>query len=159
MPELAHQQGDGRLPEGEVLRINEWEAAGKFFLGGFLALIGLGYGLAKRGQNHHIPWWLVPMLGLVCVALGVDIAASSRSGLTVERDGIGVQRAFSRVDLRWAEVKSFALTDAIYGPSLRIELVDGRRIGTRGSKTRSRNQRALAEQWVAELNQRLRGQL
>jgi hypothetical protein len=156
MAEIASQQGAERLPEGEVLRINEWEAAGRFFLGGFLVLVGLGYALAKHGHSHHVPWWLVPLLGVVCIGLGVAIAASSRAGLKITPAGITVQRAFSRSDLSWAELRSFELTDAIYGTSLRIDLTDGRHIGTRGFKTRSRDQRALAEQWVAELNRRLR---
>lgn len=143
------------LPEGEVLRINEGEAAGAFFLGALLIFIGLGGVFATSERFHHVPGWLAPVSGLVCIAIGIQIAASSRSGLIVEPEGIAVQGAFTRRRWRWNEVSGFELAARITGgPRLRIDLVDGAHVRALGFKSRSRDQRKFAEQRVAELNRR-----
>lgn len=141
------------IAEGEVLRINEWEAAGRFFLGGFLVLIGLAYVFGKAGHAHNLAGSLVPVVGGLLAVLGVYVSTSSRCGLIVEEDGIAVQGTLRR-RREWAKVRRLELTRAIYGSPLRIEFADGDRLRVTGFRSRSREQRELAEAWVAALNRR-----
>lgn len=144
------------LPEGEVLRINEGEAAGRFFLGVFAVLAGIVYLLSKHGPYHPELGWLVPASSAILILGGIYAAASSRAGLIVEEDGITVQKAFGRTRWNWNRVLHFELTGAIYGPSLRIILLaEGGEARVRGFRARSRRQRELAEHWVAALNDRV----
>jgi hypothetical protein len=152
---MTDERRDELLPEGEVLRINEWEAAGKFFIGGAVVVIGLAYVFAKHGPYHDVPRWLVPLLGLVLVGIGIQLVASSRSGLIVEQSGIIVQGSFRRRGWAWSQVSRFELTGAIYGLPMRIQLADGKQLRVPGFRTRSRGQRELAQERVAELNLRM----
>jgi hypothetical protein len=142
------------LPEDETLRVNEWEAALTLVIGGTLIVVGLVGVFSGHGQYHHVPSWLGPVVGLLCIVGGIHIAAKCRSGLIVDQDGIVVQGAIRRRRWRWHEVERFELTAAIYVPVLRIDLADGGSVRVPGFKGRSRNERDLAGERVAELNRR-----
>lgn len=142
------------LPEGETLRVNEWEAALTLLIGGAVIFVGLVALFSGPGQYHHAPSWLTPVVGLLCIGAGMHAGMKSRSGLSVGQDGISVQSAIRRRCWRWHEVERFELTTAIYTPVLRIELADGGRVRTPGFKGRSRSERDLAKERVAELNRR-----
>lgn len=75
------------LPEDETLRVNEWEAALTLVIGGTLTLVGLVGAFSGHGQYHHVPSWLGPVVGLLCIVGGIHIAATCRSGLIVNQDG------------------------------------------------------------------------
>jgi hypothetical protein len=56
--------------------------------------------------------------------------------------------------LKWSDVRHFELTNAIYGPRLRIDLTDGDDLPVHGFMTRSKWQRKPAQARVAEMNRR-----
>jgi hypothetical protein len=141
------------LPEGEILRVSEKQAAGAFFCGLFLLIIGAAT-LLSRADNHNVSSWVAPLTGIAGIALGTYLIARSRAGLKVESDGVSLQGAFRRRSWRWTDVKHFELTEALYGPGLQITLVDGEVVGVRGFSWRSKSQRDLAEAWAGELNSR-----
>jgi hypothetical protein len=143
------------LPEDETLRVNEWEAAMTLLIGGIVVLVGLVALFSGSGQHHHAPSWLTPVVGLLCIGAGIHVGMKSRSGLIVDQDGISVQSAIRRRHWRWHEVEHFELTTAIYAPVLKIDMVDGTRVRTPGFKGRSKNERDLARERVAELNRRV----
>lgn len=142
------------LPEDETLRVNEWEAALTLLIGGTVIFVGLVALFSGPGQYHHAPSWLTPIVGLLCIGAGIHVGMKSRSGLIVDQDGIVVQGAIRRRRWRWHEVERFKLTAAIVVPVLRIDLADGGRVRTPGFKSRSRKERELAKERVAELNRR-----
>jgi hypothetical protein len=142
------------LPEDETLRVNEWEAALTLLIGGAVIFVGLVALFSGSGQYHHAPSWLTPVVGLLCIGAGIHVGMKSRSGLIVDQDGIVVQGAIRRRRWRWHEVERFELTTAIYVPTLKIDLADGERVRAPGFKSRSRNERDLARERVAELNRR-----
>jgi hypothetical protein len=146
---------DELLPEGETLRINEWEAALTLLIGGFAALLG-GVTLTEVPGAHEggsVPWELLS--GLAFVVAGVLVGLGVRTGLTVEGDWLTVRGIIRTRKWRWEEIAKFELAPFWYLPDLRITLLDGRRVRTPGSKCRSGRQRELAEQRVAEMNRRL----
>jgi PH (Pleckstrin Homology) domain-containing protein len=152
---MSNSEAERLLPEGELLWVNEWEAALTLLIGGVGILVGLVALFAGSGRYHHVPAWLTPVVGLLCVGVGTHIGMKSRSGLIVDEDGISVQSAIRRRRWRWHEVESFELTMAIYVPVLRISLADGGHVRTPGFKGRSKNERDLAKERVAELNRRV----
>lgn len=151
---VSDDQHTQTLPEDETLRVNEWEAALTLLIGGALIFIGVVGMFSGQGRYHHVPSWLRPVVSLVCIAGGMHMAARCRSGLIVDKEGIVVQGAIRRRRWRWHEVECFELTPAVSVPVLRIDLADGSRVRVPGFKGRSREERELAIERVAELNHR-----
>lgn len=142
------------LPEGEVLRVSEQQAAGAFFSGLFLLIIGAAT-LLSQGGGHNVPPWVAPLTGAAGIVLGVYLMARSRGGLIIEAGGVSLQSAFRRRRWDWSELRHFELTGALYGPGLRVELVNGEIVGVRGFSARTKGQRELAEARATELNTRV----
>lgn len=152
---MSDDESAQMLPEDETLRVSEWEAALTLIIGGTLILVGLVGVFSGHGQYHHVPSWLGPVAGLLCMGGGIYVAAKCRSGLIVDQDGIVVQGAIRQRRWRWYEVERFELTAAIYVPVLRIDLANGVSVRVPGFKGRSRKERDLARGRVAELNRRV----
>jgi Bacterial PH domain len=148
------QKDKNPLPEGEVLRVSDQQAAGTFFAGLFLLLVGAATLLSNDG-GHNVPLWVAPVTGVAGIAFGIYLMARSRAGLTVERDGVSVQGAFRRRHWTWRELRHFELGGGQYGPALWIETVDGERVGARGFQARSKDQKWLVKERVSELNARV----
>jgi PH (Pleckstrin Homology) domain-containing protein len=154
IPTMSDNEPAQILPEDETLRVNEWEESLTLVIGGALVLLGLFYLFLTPGRHSHMPSPLGIASALACVACGIYIASAGRSGLIAKRDGIVVQGAIRRRQWNWSEVREFKITETMFLPTLTIDLVDGGRVRAPGFKGRSRNERDLARERVAELNRR-----
>lgn len=137
------------LPEGKLLRLNDWEESGAWVFAGAVVLIGLLIALPVNGRGVG-----TCIAGLVIVGVGAGIAGVARSGVIVASDGVVVRKLFKSRYLRWSEVDHFAVRAPILRGALRIYLVDGTILSTPGLDGRSRRERDVSRSWIAELNRR-----
>jgi len=141
------------LPEGKLLRLNDWEETGAWGLAGVMLLIGglIALPVDGRGFGNLIP-------GLILMGLGVMVAGVARSGVIVGQDGITVRQLLRSRHWTWSEIDHFEVKVPLLRGALRIYLTDGRTISTPGLDGRSARERHLSKAWIAELNRRA-GQL
>lgn len=142
------------LPEGKLLRLNDWAEPGGWVVAGVVVLFGVVLLLPPASPSSHLDGSLRPVAGLVWVGLGLMMAGGARSGLIVDHDGIAVQGLWRRNQWRWEEVDAFELKKPFYRPALRIHLADGSRASASGFSPKSVSERSLAEARVTELNRR-----
>jgi Bacterial PH domain len=145
------------LPEGELLRLNEWGEALGWLLAGFAFLLGLFLLVVSPLKHGQLDGPLRPVLGLVWMAFGAMIGWNMRRGLIVDQAGIIVQRSFRRRRWTWPEIERFELKQPFVRPVLRIRFTDGTQTSTFGFNSKSRQERLLADARVAELNRRALG--
>lgn len=142
------------LPEGELLRLNDWSGLAAWILACLAFLLGVFLLVSPPSQLHHFDGSLRPVLGLIWLSVGLMIAGGARSGLIVDQQGITVQGLIRRTHFNWSEVALFELKTPFYKAALRIHLINGRELNTLGFGAKSPGERRLAEARVAELNRR-----
>jgi hypothetical protein len=142
------------LPEGELLRLNEWGEALGWLLAGFVFLLGLVLLIFQPAAHGHLEGPQRQLLGLVWIAFGAMIATNMRRGLIVDQSGIIIQRTFRRSHRTWADIERFELKQPFFRPALRIRFNDGTEASTFGFNSRSRGEQTLADERIAELNRR-----
>jgi hypothetical protein len=142
------------LPEGEVLRLNDWAVPGSWVLGGFALIAGLFLIGFPAPKSSNLAGPLRPVLGLVWLGMGLLIVGGGRSGLIVESDGIAVQGLVKRTRWTWSQVAGFELRQPFFKAALRVHLADGSEVNTLGFGAKSVREQELANAWVEELNRR-----
>lgn len=143
------------LPEGEVLRLNDWSEPAGWVLAGFAILAGAllipipPFGLPGSSGRAY------SLLGLAWLCFGLYIAGNTRSGLVVRPDGVTLRGWIRESHHGWAEIESFELKREIWSQALKVKLSDGsaKRVG--GFGARSTIERQLAVARVADLNRRV----
>jgi len=137
------------LPEGELLRLNDWEKSGAWAFAGVLWLLGgliaLSVGDTKLGES---------IAGLALIGVGVMIAGVARSGLIADQQGITVRELLRSRHWGWSEVDHLEVKMPLLRGALRVHLVDGRVISTPGLDGRSAGERRLSKAWIGEMNRR-----
>lgn len=146
--------GQEILPEGELLRLNDWSQPAAWALAVVVGLLGVMLITTKGSPSQHFDGSLRPVVGLVWLGFGLMIAGEARSGLIVDEQGLSVQGWIRRRRWNWSEVDGFKLKRPFLRQSLRIKLSDGRTVSTAGFGARSTSERTLVEERVAELNHR-----
>jgi hypothetical protein len=144
----------GVLPEGELLRLNDWSRTAAWALAIFVGLLGIMLIATKGSPSQHFNGSLRPVVGLVWLGFGLMIAGEARSGLIVDEQGILVQGWLRRRRWDWSEIGEFQLKRPFLRQSLRISLADGGVVAVPGFAPKSAIERTLAEERVAELNRR-----
>lgn len=140
------------LPEGELLRLNDWiELAGWVFVSavfmiGFIPFIG-SFTDDSSGSG-------MPIAGLVWMAMSLMIADGVRAGLIVDKHGVSVQSLLRRRGWAWSEIERFEIKRPLIRGPVRVRLVNGKTVSTYGLSGHSRAERRLARAWIAELNRR-----
>lgn len=137
------------LPEGKLLRLNDWEESGAWAFAGVVMLIGLLVALPVNGREVG-----ACVAGLAVMGVGVGIAGVARSGVIADRDGVAVRRLLKKRNLKWAEVDHFAVKAPLVRGALRIYLADGTVLSAPGLDGRTRREREISQAWIAELNRR-----
>jgi hypothetical protein len=137
------------LPEGKLLRLNDWEETGAWVLAGVILLIGGLVALPVDGRAFG-----ESLAGLILVGVGVMIAGVARSGAIVGQDGIIVRQLLRSRHWTWFEIDHFEVKVPLLRGALRIYLTDGKMISTPGLDGRSARERRLSRAWIAELNRR-----
>lgn len=140
------------LPEGELLRLNDWEEPGAWALAGVLALFGIliAVPVDDRGLGHALA-------GLALIGAGVMVAGVARSGLIVDQEGVTIRDLLRSRRWTWDEVDRFEVKLPLFRGALRVHLVNGMVISTPGLDGRSAPERRLSSTWLAELNRRVGG--
>lgn len=143
------------LPEGEIVRLNEWSE----FVTWLLAVCGIGFGLllllTEPSSGSNLNGSLRPVLGAVWLTFGLLVASGARTGLVVNPEGITVRYRFHASSYRWSEIKEFRLPQVGPRKALRIELETGRRLRANGFGASLPADVQTAKEIVAELNRRL----
>jgi hypothetical protein len=137
------------LPEGELLRLNDWEETGAWVLAGAILLMGGLVALPVDGRAFG-----ESIAGLILVGVGVMVAGVAGSGVVVGQDGITVRRLLRSRYLTWSEIDHFEVKTPLLRGALRIYLTDGTMISTPGLDGRSTRERHLSKAWISELNRR-----
>jgi hypothetical protein len=137
------------LPEGKLLRLNDWEEPGAWLLAGLVALCGIVIALPVEGRGVD-----ELIAGLPMVGAGIVIASVARSGLIIDQQGITVRALLRSRRWAWSEVDHFEVRAPLLRGALRIHLMNGRVVSTPGLDGRSARERRLSEAWLAELNRR-----
>lgn len=145
------------LPEGELLRLNDWSQTAAWALAIVVGLLGVMLITTKGSPSQHFDGSLRPVVGLIWLGFGLMIAGEARSGLIVSEQGVLVQGWLRRRRWSWPEIGEFKLKRPFLRQSLRISLADGGTVTTPGFGSRSATERALAEKRVEELNRRAAG--
>jgi hypothetical protein len=144
----------GNLPEGEILRPNDWAEPAAWMLGLAAGLIGVFFLVVSPSPHSQLGGSLRPLLGLAWLAFGVMAASGARAGVVVGKDGIVVRTRFRQSSYRWAEIRGFDLQSSLTRPPLCIHLRDTRDIRSRGFAPKSATEHRRGEAMVAELNRR-----
>jgi hypothetical protein len=137
------------LPEGELLRLNEWEEPGAWMLAGFFVLVGV-----------LVVDWKVPpgvedvVIAVVAFGAAAMIAGVAGSGLVVDREGVTVRSLWRSRRWAWSEVDRVEVKVPLFRGALRVRLVDGRVLSAAGLDGRTRSERQLSKAWLDELNRR-----
>jgi hypothetical protein len=137
------------LPEGELLRLNEWEEPGAWMLAGFFVLVGI-----------IVVDWKVPpgvediVIAVVAFGAAAMIAGVARSGLVVDREGVTVRSLWRSRRWAWSEVDRVEVKVPLFRGALRVHLVDGRVLSAAGLDGRTRSERQLSKAWLDEMNRR-----
>lgn len=150
---LAAPGGEEKpLPEGELLRLNDWEEPGAWALAGALVLFGILISLPvdDRGFGHVLA-------GLGLIGAGVMVAGVARSGLIVDQEGITIRDLLRSRRFAWSDVDRFEVKFPLLRGALRVHLADGRVISTPGLDGRSGSERRRSSEWLAALNCRAGG--
>jgi Bacterial PH domain len=152
MTEAAISYEDKPLPEGQLLRLNDWEEPGAWTLAGILALFGIliAVPVHGRGLGHALA-------GFALIVAGLMVASVARSGLIVDREGITVRDLLRSRRWAWDDVDRFEVRLPLLRGALRVHLVNGEVISTPGLDGRSASERRLSSAWLAELNHRAGG--
>jgi len=137
------------LPEGKLLRLNDWEETGGWVFAGAILLIGALVALPVKGRPLS-----ESLAGLMLVGVGVMVAGVARSGAIVHQDGITVRQLLRSRHLTWSEIDHFEVKAPLLKGALRIYLTDGRMLSTPGLDGRSAREKRLSSAWIAELNRR-----
>lgn len=144
------------LPEGELLRPNDWSQPAICMLAFFAVGIGLFLLLTSPAEGSSLAGPLRPVYALAWIVFGLLPLRKVRAGVIVEKDGIVVRSPRLRsTSYQWREIKEFAFRPSIIRNSLVIELQDGRQISAHGFGVRSTSDRQRAEALVSELNSRV----
>lgn len=143
------------LPEGEVLRLNEWTEPAGWMLGLFAGLAGALLLFTDPASGGNLDGPLRPVLAVIWLALAFVAASGARSGLVVRPEGIEVRGRIRSSTFSWGDISSFALKRSMLGPSLHVKLRDGGDLGVAGFGARSLEEARRAEALVAELNRRV----
>lgn len=145
------QGGSGEyrpLPEGELLRLNDWEVHGALLAAAFFFMCGLAF---------FIPDEIDAVAGLIAIGIGLGFAEVGRSGVVVEKAGITVRGMFRGRQWNWSEVDHFEVRTPLIRGALRVYLRNGKVVSAPGLNGFSRRERRLSEAWIAELNRRAGG--
>lgn len=141
-----------RLPEGRLLRLNDWAEPAGWLLTGVVIFLGFVALLTPSISSHSVSARI--FAGIIWIGVGVMIGGGVRSGIILDKSGITVRGMFRSRHLDWSEIRSFEIKAPILKGSLRIELVDGEVLSTMALSGNSAKERALAKVWLKELNQR-----
>jgi hypothetical protein len=139
-------------PEGQLLRLNDWEEPGAWALAGVIVLLGILVALPVDGRDFG-----QSLAGLALIGVGVMIAGVARSGLIIDQRGITVRELLRARHWPWSEIDRFEVRFPLLRGALRIHLTNGKVISTAGLDGRSARERRLSEAWLAELNRRAGG--
>jgi hypothetical protein len=151
--ESAEDENDV-LPEGQLLRLNDWQETGAWGLAVLAGAAGLFLLLVPSLRHHHYHGPLRELVGVAWLGIGLFLAGMARSGMLVDSEGIILQGVIKRSRWKWSEVIGFHLKTPFYKPALRIQLADGSEASSIGFSAKSAEERNLAEARVAELNRR-----
>jgi len=143
------------LPEGEVLRPNDWSQPAAWMLALFAVGAGLLLLLTEPARGSSLTGSLRPVLGLAWIAFGLISISKVRAGVLVQKDGIEVRSRLHASSYQWSAIKQFTLQPSMTRNNLQIELKDGKLIRAHGFGVRSSSERCRAESMVAELNRRV----
>jgi hypothetical protein len=98
-----------KLPEGAVLRLNDWAEPAAWILGLAAGLIGVFLLVVSPSPHSQLGGSLRPVLGLAWLAFGVMAASGARAGVVVGKDGIVVRTRFRQT----------------FAPEVRVQICDG----------------------------------
>jgi hypothetical protein len=140
------------LPEGQLLRPNDWSIAAAWVLCAIAICAGLFLLLTPPSPGGHFTGSYRIIPGFWWIAFGVMAVSKVRSGVTVEKDGILVRSRIGSSRFRWSEINEIQWRPSFFRKALRIHLKDGRCIYTHGFSVRSPDEAQRAKEMVAELN-------
>jgi hypothetical protein len=140
------------LPEGRLLRLNDWTESAGLVFAGLVVFLGLIVLFTPSISAHSATTRVIA--GLVWVGVGLMIAGGVRSGVIVTEEGIKVRGILRSQTVKWSEIESFEIKAPILRGALRIRLIDGTALSAMGFDGNSAKERALAKAWLHELNQR-----
>lgn len=143
------------LPEGELLRLNDWAEPAGWMLALFAGLAGLFLLLTNPAPGGNLGGPLRPVLAVAWLGLAFLAGSGARAGLIARSDGIEVRFRLRSSRFAWSDISTFELHQAGYRPSLRVRLADSRELHVAGFSARSPEEVDRAEAMVAELNRRL----
>lgn len=149
-----HRNDREPLPEGEVLRLNDWAESAGWVLALFAGLAGGLLLFTDPAPDSNLSGPLRPLLGAVWFGLAFLAASGARSGLVIRSGGVEVRSRFRSSTFSWPDIDEFVLKQSIYRPSLRMKLKDGQELRVVGFGARSPEEANRAETMVAELNRR-----
>lgn len=144
-----------QLPEGEVLRLNEWREPAGWVLAICMALAGAYLLLVPASHPPRFDGPLRFVLGAGWLFFAAFMAGTIRAGVEVRHDGVLVRRLIRTSQWNWNEIAEFRLRRSIFRPGLQMLLRSGVDVKGLGLAGRSADEWHLAEHMVAELNQRV----
>jgi hypothetical protein len=144
------------LPEGEVLRLNEWGQGIAVLVTGLAALGGLFLIFVPAVGHGHLEGASRRELGVAWLLVAAFFFQTARAGLIVEKEGITVRGLLRRRQRTWQQIDGFEMTTAFFIQPLRINFRDGSHLRAPGFKASSTAEREVVVSRVAELNRRAR---
>lgn len=152
---MADTTEQNSLPEGEVLQINEWREPLGWILVIFMVFAGAYLLLVPASHPPRFDGPLRFVVGAGWFLFAAFLAGAIRAGVVVCSDGVLVRTLLRENSWDWKEIAEFRLRRSIYRPGLQILLQNGTEFKGLGLAGRSAEEWRLAEQMVAELNQRI----
>ena len=143
------------LPEGEVLRLNDWVVPAGWMLALFAVLGGALLILTDPAPGSEFDSPLTPLIGLAWLAFAFFVATGSRSGLVVKAECVEVRFRIRSTTISWSEISEFVLPQSGYRRALVVQLRDGRKLRAVGFEAKSSREAERARLMVAELNRRV----
>lgn len=140
------------LPEGQLLRPNDWSIAAAWVMCTVAVCAGLFLILVPPSPGSQLTGPYRPVLGLTWIGCGIMFVSKVRSGVTVEREGILVRSRIGSSRFRWSEINEFQWRPSLIRKALQIHLKNGRCIYAHGFSVRSPDEAQRAKEMVAELN-------
>jgi hypothetical protein len=141
------------VPEGQLLRPNDWSIAAAWVLFTIAVSAGLFLLLRPPATPHsELTGSYRLILGFLWIGFGLMAVSKVRSGVTVEKDGILVRSRIGSSRYRWSQISEFKWQPSAIRKALQIHLKDGRCIYAHGFSVRSPAEAQRAKEMVAELN-------
>jgi hypothetical protein len=142
------------LPEGELIRLNDWAEPGGWALALFAGLAGILLLFTDPAPGSELSGPLRPVLAAIWLVLAFLAGSGARAGLVVRPEGIEVRWRIRSSTFSWGDISTFALRRSTPRQSLRVKLRDGRELWVVGFEARSAEEARRAEAMVMELNRR-----